>query len=243
MKAAIVDDLSTDRKRLSDILNTLADEDDIPLTLYTFASGEELLSGFIPFSFDVIFLDMYMHGIGGIEVAHSIRRQDKSVRLVFVTISSEFAIESYRVDCSFYLVKPFLASDVREAILHCRLQELETDTIQVMVNKIPVTLRTSSIMYAERTKAAYRSIRIFLKNGSYVDTRMTFEIFSSLLLGCNGFCLYNRSAIVNLAELSHVTDTTARLKNGHILMLSRSKAPALKEAYAKYLFARTREEK
>lgn len=242
MKAAITDDLAADRQKLNQILHTLSAEAGFSLKVHEFTSGEELLSSFAPSFWDVIFLDICMKGVDGMETARRIRELDGRVKLVFVTGSSDYAVESYRVDCSFYLVKPFHPDEVHEALLHCRLPELDRRTVCVVSGRLPVTLHAASILFAERTKAAYRTIRISLSDNSFVDTRMPFEDFAPLLLRCGGFCLSNRSCIVNVAEISRLTDNEVTLSSGCVLPVSRSKSSNLKEAYSKYLFARTRGE-
>lgn len=71
MRIAIVDDLSTDAKALRKFLCRWASEQGIPLvpSPVILESGEALLAHFAPNAFDIIFLDIYMAGITGMEVA------------------------------------------------------------------------------------------------------------------------------------------------------------------------------
>ncbi len=75
-------------------------------TLDRFSSGEDFLGAFTPGKYDLIFLDIYMDGITGMETAKRIRQTDHDCRIIFITISPEFAVESYNVNASFYLLKP-----------------------------------------------------------------------------------------------------------------------------------------
>lgn len=56
--------------------------------------------------FDVLFLDVLMPGINGINAAREIRRYDTAVQIIFVTSSSEFAVQSYVVGAYYYQLKP-----------------------------------------------------------------------------------------------------------------------------------------
>ena len=56
--------------------------------------------------FDILFLDVIMPGENGIEVAREIRKFDTNVKIVFLTSSEEFAVQSYTVGAYFYQLKP-----------------------------------------------------------------------------------------------------------------------------------------
>ena len=56
--------------------------------------------------FDILFLDILMPGETGINAAGEIRKHDKNVKIIFLTSSPEFALESYTVGAYFYQLKP-----------------------------------------------------------------------------------------------------------------------------------------
>lgn len=62
--------------------------------------------------FDILFLDVIMPGQNGINVAKEIRQYDDMAKIIFLTSSSEFAVESYAVNAYFYLIKPVCADKV-----------------------------------------------------------------------------------------------------------------------------------
>ena len=107
MNIAIVDDLKTDSDRLVGFIDTYMKQHNLQYgTLDRFSSGEDFLGAFTPGKYDLIFLDIYMDGITGMETAKRIRQTDHDCRIIFITISPEFAVESYNVNASFYLLKP-----------------------------------------------------------------------------------------------------------------------------------------
>jgi two-component system LytT family response regulator len=63
----------------------------------TFSSGEALLAAFAPGKYDMIFLDIYMAGLRGVDAAGKIRETDRTVTLVFTTTSTEHTLEGYRL--------------------------------------------------------------------------------------------------------------------------------------------------
>ncbi len=71
-----------------------------------FPGGEDLLGTYRPFQYTVIFLDIYMDGISGIETAEKIREADEDANLVFLTASEEHRPEAFSVFATAYLIKP-----------------------------------------------------------------------------------------------------------------------------------------
>ena len=101
MNIAIVDDRKTDSDRLVGFIDTYAEQHRLQWgAMDRFSSGEEFLGAFTAGKYDLIFLDIYMDGITGMETAKRIRRADHGCRIIFITTSPEFAVESYDVSAS-----------------------------------------------------------------------------------------------------------------------------------------------
>ena len=58
--------------------------------------------------FDVLFLDVFMPGENGIDTAAEVRRYDSNVKIIFLTSSAEFAVQSYAVNAFFINSSPFM---------------------------------------------------------------------------------------------------------------------------------------
>ena len=107
MKVAIVDDLQADKEILEQYINRYAAEKSLFIEIECFCSGEHFLKNAAPNKYRLIFLDIYMKGLDGMQVAEALRRDDKESLLVFTTSSKDFAIQGYAVKASGYLVKPY----------------------------------------------------------------------------------------------------------------------------------------
>lgn len=99
-KIAICDDVALEREMLYLLLNETAKEQRI----YQFASGEELLAS--KQIFDLVFLDIYMSGMTGMETARRLQQKSSRTLIVFLTSSPDFAVESYEVHAFDYILKP-----------------------------------------------------------------------------------------------------------------------------------------
>ena len=149
MKIAIVDDSSLDRDFLKNGLEIIFEERNIEnLEIQEFSSGEELLnylrenpSDF----FHIIFMDIYMEDLTGVETAKAIRKTDEQVKIVFITTSNEFASESYEVKAEDYLIKPFNKERLEKTLERLVIKKKKEDKIlKFSENKV---VHVDSIVY------------------------------------------------------------------------------------------------
>lgn len=107
LKIAFCDDDLEILKELGILLDKYKKERDEDLTYTVFQSPLELLAAIEKgFSFDILFLDILMPGENGIETAKEIRQYDNNMKIIFLTSSPEFAVQSYTVGAYLYQLKP-----------------------------------------------------------------------------------------------------------------------------------------
>ena len=107
MRIALVDDDRAQIETLSKMVTAELSKSGYPVSkLDAFESGEAFLAKWQAGAYDIIILDIFMDKLTGVETARKIRESDHMVRLVFCTISNEFASESYEVAAQYYLHKP-----------------------------------------------------------------------------------------------------------------------------------------
>jgi len=114
MNIAIVDDSESDRQLLQELLIRYFDASGISITIYPFQSGELFLAGLSHHSFDLVFLDIFMDEITGMDAAHKLLEAGCDCTIIFLTSSREYALEGYEVGAFRYLLKP-LTYDKLEA--------------------------------------------------------------------------------------------------------------------------------
>ena len=95
MRLALVDDDAEIRSLLRAYVQRYNTEYGTSISTYDFTRGSDLLHNYERGVFDVIFLDIEMPGINGMETATQIRRIDDAVALVFVTHLAQFAVQGY----------------------------------------------------------------------------------------------------------------------------------------------------
>ena len=110
LNIAICDDSREDRKRLRKFL----EETGFLVSIQEFESGEALLR--LEETFPVIFLDIDMKGISGIETARLLRKKDKKAKIIYVTAYDDFREYAFSVHAFAYLVKPLDGEKIRQIL-------------------------------------------------------------------------------------------------------------------------------
>ena len=110
---AVCDDLEGERVQLARMVQAYARSHGITVHLRLFSSGESLLAALRgPDPIHLLFLDIYMPGLSGVETARRIRGANYELSIIFATTSRDHGLESFDVRASDYLVKPFQEEDV-----------------------------------------------------------------------------------------------------------------------------------
>lgn len=97
MKIAVCDDESFFLESTAAAVRQWFSEKNLPLQLSCFDNGDSLISAATREKFDIIILDIIMPLLNGIDTAREIRRHDNAVKIIFLTSSEEFALDSYSV--------------------------------------------------------------------------------------------------------------------------------------------------
>ena len=116
MRFAVCDDNAADRRQLLSMLQQYCGNHRVQAEIQPFADGRALLQAFAPGKFQILFLDIYMPALTGMEAAKAIREKDTGCQLVFTTTSEDHALESYGVYAAGYLLKPYTQGQLDETV-------------------------------------------------------------------------------------------------------------------------------
>lgn len=236
MKFAIVDDFDTDIQMLRGFINRFAQQYHISLVPppMVFKSGESFLSAFEVNRFDIIFLDIIMEGINGIDVARQIRKKDEKCQIIFITTSTDFAIDGYEVNASWYIVKPYTYQKFSQALEHCSANILEQEQHIVIGGE---TIYLHHIAYTEYQE---RCIYIHYQNGELLTISIRQSEFSELLLQYDYFCDCVRGILVNFEAVEKLTNCCFLLKDGTNIPISRLKYKEVRKKFLDFYYTRLR---
>jgi DNA-binding LytR/AlgR family response regulator len=231
LKIAVCDDTHADRQRLISLI--MLEISCCECTAYE--NCETLLLDFENGAhFDIIFLDIFMGGMTGVEAAKNIRRTDSNTLLIFVSSSNDFYRESYDLYAFNYLVKPLTQDKISE-VLRRAVQLLNKDTDQVVRISFMGSLHTVRCSQLLYLSSEQHSVNFFQKNGGILKSYGKLDDFVSQLPSEN-FMRCHQSYIVNL---SHVTAmTTAEFTLGEIrIPISRSYSEQARSKYCAQMFS------
>ncbi|MBQ7860126.1 MAG: response regulator transcription factor [Faecalibacterium sp.] len=227
---AICDDSPVARAELKRYLQRYWDDRGQQVRIREFAGGEELLRG-IPAETRIVFLDIEMPGLSGIETARALRERYPALCIFFVTAFTQYAIEGYSVHAYAYLKKP---------VKYGQLCQQLDDALTTLQRERPhfITMRrgSSTVLLNSRDIQSIEVKRHTLIV-SYATEKESFAMnLNDVLpqLEGHGFSQCHRSYVVNLAHLSRITATDLVMQNGELIPLSKYRRKAFLEEYAQY---------
>lgn len=233
MNIAIVEDLAQDRERISSCLKRYMTEFNITYNLYTYESAEEFVRTLTTLTFQIVFMDIYLPEMTGMEAAVCLRRQNKDCKLIFLTVSTEHCLEGFRVNACHYLIKPFSDYDFAEAMERCHLQSVyDVPYLDVVYDGSELKLNTESIIYIQVQK---RHVLIQTLNQTLV-VNGPFHSLTKPLLNDRRFLLCIQGVLVNMDYISAQKETVFIVKNGDKLPINIRNKRQILQSYRNYIF-------
>ena len=160
--------------------------------------GEDLLARHAASRADIILLDMIMPLVNGMDTARELRQADTAVRLVFLTSSPEFALESYEVRAFDYLLKPVTYERLAQLLDELSsMRPAATDELVIKTSFGYHALRLSDIEYAE---ARNKHVVFHLRDGRDIEALESFRSVEDRLAQNATFFKCHRSYQVNLRQ-------------------------------------------
>lgn len=232
---AICEDQPEDAALLLDFVG----KSGIPSSCTAFSCGGDLLDVFSPGRYDLIFLDIYMNGMRGIDAAVKIRERDGGVTLAFTTTSPDHTLESYRLGALKYLEKPVKAQDVRETMELAMSRRESIPRISLLAGGKMQYVPVDSILYLEQ-----KNHTVFVHTmGGVIRTSQTVKLSQlEVLLPRPPFMRCHQSFIVNLRHVRFLDKElkTFDMADGGKVYIRRQEIRNAAKAYEDELFRAAR---
>lgn len=223
---AIVEDEDASRDVLIRYLHQYEKEHNLALTLHTFPDGLRFLEGY-QCDYSIVFLDIEMPFLSGMETAKRLRALDDAVCLVFVTNVAQYAVEGYTVQAAGYLLKPvaYYQFSVMLEKLMLTLDRRERSELLLPVSGGMERVDVAAVLYVEVRNhwLYYHTV-----SGEPKVVRGTMGDAEQQLAPL-GFARCSQSYLVNLKYVERVR-SDAVLVGGEALTISRARRkPFLKQ--------------
>jgi len=239
LRIAVCDDMPqflTDTKALAEQWKNKPDD----MTVSLFQDADALLEVHAAYPFDIIFLDVVMPLLNGIQAAGEIRRKDKIVKIVFLSHSPEYALDSYTVKADDYLLKPVKRERFFACLDDC-YAELQEQAKCVAV-KTHTGLRRIQLQDIESVEAQGKLVIFTLAQGGRVEAMEPLYAYEGFLLLEDGFFKCHRSYIVNLYKIQTYTAKEVTMRSSCRIPISRSCQKKFEEAYFSLMFGKADEQ-
>lgn len=186
---------------------------------------------------DIAFLDIYILGENGVEIAKKLKRISPETSIVFVSTSEEYAVDAFSIQALHYLIKPVTTEEVGEALRRLRLHSgRKRPMIVLNIGRDSRTVYLDEIIYIQSTR---HMKEVFLTDGRQIRVWTPLEELETEL-GRN-FLKLGRGTLVNMEQIEQMGVNTCIVRSGVRLELPRRERTAIHAAYDNFLFTRLSE--
>jgi DNA-binding LytR/AlgR family response regulator len=234
LKIAICDDDKTCVEALRDYIKEYSESNQTRIQTTMFTSGKLLIT--CKKVFHVIFLDIDMVGMNGLEIAKEIRKSDTSVKIVYVTGYSEYRSLAFSVHAFDYIDKPIS----KEAIFHIMDEVIhyseprneDIQEIKFSFREGIKTFKVKEILYFEYTnrKVALHTLSgetIWLPGEKISNIAKRMEIYN--------FAVPHKSFAVNLLQVDYIKGYDVFLVDGTVIPLSQNNSKIFRKKVDAFL--------
>ncbi|TCD54235.1 response regulator transcription factor [Alloscardovia theropitheci] len=217
LTVALVEDNDEDARALHDAISSYSNKNHVQFHIVRFREPTSFLEGYNPV-WDIVFMDVEMPNMDGMEAAHKLREMDHQTVLIFVTNLAKLAAQGYEVEALDYIIKPFTYSDFERKI------ERAVAVARNAMESIVVSFRGGGR-------------KILMREISYVEVRghnVTYHTESGIITGTGslqkvaeslsgaGFLRCSKPFLVNARHIDMIDGNSITLIGGEELPIGRA---------------------
>lgn len=230
IKMAILEDEDASARRLSDTIMQYCNAHTINYSIDRYKSAIELCDNYRPV-YDIIFMDIVLPMMNGIDAAKELRKYDDTVILIFVTDMANLAVKGYEVNALDFIIKPVEYSSFAikmERALNV-LRHRRSVNVCIQVDRTIKRMSADKIYYIEiiHHNLIYHTEEGIIKSRGTLDKLET-QLVSENFVRCNACYLVNMKFVVEVSGDNVVVA-------GDTLKISRAKKKAFMQALTNYL--------
>lgn len=236
IKIAFCDDDMEVLHQMNELLDRYRVERNEDIIYVAFQSPFELLTeiekGIRP---DILFLDVVMPGQNGMDVAKEIRQYDTNMKIIFLTSSPEFAVESYSVGAYFYQLKPIWEESFFR-LMDAVLAECEKKKKNSLILRSKDGITRINLQQLEYCEVLGRKLLFHLENGAVLESAGSLDDLAGQLMQYSNFFRPHRSFLVNMEYIQNISSRSIKMVNDAEIPIPHGKCSEIKNTYMEYAF-------
>ena len=231
---AICDDEKYFREQIEHLITIYLNKHQLEdkVAIETFSSGKDLCDKKSDVKkYDIVFLDISMDDLNGIETAYKIREYRKDAYIIFVTSFFNYALEGYKVDAFRYIMKDTLEISI-------------TECLDGIFEKMRSQIDTINFKFLEGTKSVFIDKIVFIESQKH---KLTFHIITPKAVQYSmysklddieaqlkeyKFLRIHKSYLVNMKYIMKVSNYKVTLTSGDEFVVPKPRYQMVKEEYA-----------
>ncbi len=228
---AILEDTPSDAETLNCFIDKAFSSFPEPISVSVFRNAIDFLEKGI--QCDVVFFDIQLPGMNGLEAAKKFRERNREALIIFVTNLGQFALKGYEVNAFDFVVKPIVYEDFllkARRIGDALNGRKKGPKLSIKTPEGTRFCSSSDVMFIE---AINHDLTFNLESKKQLTTRGRLRDYETELQPY-GFCLCNRCYLINLRFLTAIEDDVAVVM-GNRLLIARKRKKALLAAMNEYL--------
>ena len=231
---AICEDSVEEQRTLISILK----RSEIPTEITIYKCGEDFMEQYQQGKYDLVFMDIYMNGMTGIETISQLRKFDSAVLVAFITTSAEHTLESYRLEAIKYIEKPAKNKPVWDLLNLAHSQKKNKPMVVFKKQGKDISMPFGQILYIEQKS---HILYLHLTGGEVLQITERLDVIEPQFIKYN-FLRCHKSYLVNLSYVEEIDWNLMifSMKEGRNVHIRRASMSKARKAYEEYLFASVR---
>lgn len=232
LQIAVCDDETYYRNRIYSLLSEYLEARSLNASIDIFSSGKEFLSERANLvKYDIVFLDINMEEVDGIQTAQKICDYQSGTCIVLVTAFLNYALEGYKVGAVRYIMKDALEIQMPEC-MEAVLKKMQIQKITFSFLEGEKTLYTDNILYVESRR--HKCLFYYMEKET-----VTYQMYGKLdqleeALSAYRFLRIHKSFLVNMKHIRRISNYLAVLDCGEELPVPRLRFQKVREAFVAY---------
>lgn len=184
---------------------------------------------------DIIFLDVLMPAQNGISTAREIRQYDTSVKIIYLTSSAEYAVDSYSVGAYFYQLKPIWQESLYR-LMDSVLSECQKDKESSLILRSRTGITRLDLDRLQYCEVMGRTLLFHRKDGEALDSIGRLDDLCEQLKDYEQFVRCHRSYLINMDYVQNISSKTITMTDGIQIPIPHGKYSELKDKFFDYFF-------